>query len=573
MTDYSYTIYVDEEQLQALDNKIRELEGLSGKLDVGGVDISDKMDEILRLSGFDKEQKTTQSIDEILGGIATVEFAVRSLYRKIDDVVVDEIKIANIMEHLAKTEFAGEFMGTKQLYDAIDRLEAVTTGIRGGEYTPVQVMEDLSAIADITGTQSFDSVVNNIMADLRGKVQFENLFTGTDIKNEALDKLFGKGAEAMGKYQPLIDKQQQRRKTLDAAWKANMAEAERVSMMQTIPAPEGEKGRSRMVDPSGLYLPSAKGDPMYVELHTDPAMPGPARVAEINKMNVMITRRIQEIDKGIANLLVKAVQELGLGRGQHTMLKAGMRDVAKEIVNRIGQGVEGELDDRLTGDLMAGIIDVLTKAFKLDKSAIGYSMEDVVEILQFVTSMDWKTVEDMQRGYGAYLLQQETDPAKLAKMENMFTSTSPMSAAVMGFMQEFIRTSATIQGGVAAAGEALNVPIATVPDQASLEAGRQQVDEIVEQRGAAVPPVPGVPGADNALIGEVKEAVKEMVSVPPVPGVESKVDEMKDQLRGISEQNDTTSELMKGLLEAMGPVKEGLPSLFEELRKKKFDRA
>jgi hypothetical protein len=129
MVEYSYSIYVDEQQLQALDDKIKRLEELSGEegpMPLEG--LTDRISEILEMTGINRGDDTTETLEEIRNNVIAVRNMTKTILYRVESLEIDEDYLAELFIRLARDNFVGDVMGTRQPLEANDRLDRVFDG-------------------------------------------------------------------------------------------------------------------------------------------------------------------------------------------------------------------------------------------------------------------------------------------------------------------------------------------------------------------------------------------------------------------------------------------------------------
>jgi len=154
MTEYSYVISVDQQQIDALDNKIKQLEELTGGgegLPMEG--LTSRISEILEFTQMRSQSEETETLEEIRNAVLSVKSIVSTILDEVRSIEIDEDMLSEIMTRLARDEFGGDLMGTRRVYEALERLEDLSKGETtvGVDYDRDQVMKDIDRALTLGG--------------------------------------------------------------------------------------------------------------------------------------------------------------------------------------------------------------------------------------------------------------------------------------------------------------------------------------------------------------------------------------------------------------------------------------
>lgn len=563
MTTYSYSIFIDQQQLDELDDKIRKLESLSGDLDVGDEGFITKIQDILKLSQIGESDKKKLDIDEMNSGIAYIKDYVKRIFTLVEGLEIDEDKIASVMAKLAKQEGAGDIMGTKPMHDLMDRLEKLSTGettIGPGpaQITPDQFLADMKANALFGQDMSFLAERGDIDLEAIGATQvlndpkfFRNLF---ELGN-AYAAVTATGVVMADKTKEIQDALQ---------------------LNEDIFAKMKLDDKDLWSEEPYYYRPGAKEGERTLLGDMDQSQWANAIRKVIDDDLVEIAKSLSLVQQGVDVESELEFTSSKLPPGWNTQFAAELQNIANFIAEIQGtmMAISGqgftpeELEERVTT-----IFEAMADMLSIDPTGktTGYTRIALAKLHKMSQSFKWENeldmITDFLLAFEGISEGMKGGEASMRSLQAMLGIDDPSGrpADVTAISTNFLAGRSTdIRGESIMQG--LSAGTISMED---LENFRKELNDMVAQTGPSptIKDLAGLTSAQKDLIGEVQEAVYKMTATDVQPESDM-MSTIEDNMKKLSQNSDDMDNTILGLIKTLEGIMLGVNTVIGHVSSK-----
>ncbi len=525
--EYSYVISMDEDQLQDLDEKLKQFKSISDNLDISDGTLVDKINEMISGIGIRSgDDKTSKSIDEILLGIQVVRNAVYGFHITLDEVKLKKEDIETIISELAKSEgISGEIMGTKRINDAVDRLEKFSKDMGGygsetGNINVADLMADMRAISVAT-TQRDMFIPDDLSVDLNIPL---DILKDPDFFRNVLGR--GIGLASSGEAG---DKLSKKAEDVFRAYEQNVALFENLELdtSATTAPPHFFEAGMPPDKPTELDENMSLGDwKIFLKDEINAAM------EEIVK--------ITEVQSEFGDTAAKAIGAAGWPQ----KFGAELRRISRFIVEK-NTDLAGLRDDtpEETEKRIKSIADALTGTFLDPDFKGGFTIEKLTDLGIMAKNFDWKNEEDIIEGITLALqgLGKDIDKYQDLLGDAITPNQGVLSVDVLNEM------------GIFGEGGFIGQVRSGAISPETLEEATRTADELVASGGDS-PTISGLSAlidVQKDLIGDVREGVENMTSDRAEESdtdIEGKLELLRQQNQEIGQASDSVVGLVENIL-------------------------